>query len=331
MNAQCNHCTLQSPLPHHPHPANSPSLQLPDKSKSRQIEKLESWQVGKHCHLPLHHQPVPAAPLFSLTPPVSKHHPPLPPHLFTPLLPYPRVDHHPAAGECHRLARPRRPTPCSTAPSLCSPSYPGVRENPASAPTPCNRPATLLPPWCSPNLVSRLNPPHPLIHHPRRARRSFLLPCPAGKPPPPSSGGTLASTRNAAKPPAASSVSWPATTQRHTNHTTAALALPPGKPRNRRAPLTLQLSDFPTNRQAGKLASWHTPPPTSRAAPARIVHTSSHPRCALAALSFQFIPPPRFRRPAPLPTHPSARLCRRSSYPGVNQKPALAALHSTRR
>ena len=56
---------------HSPHPANSPSLQLPDKSKSRQVGKLASWQVGKHCHLPLHHQPVPAAPLFSLTPPVN--------------------------------------------------------------------------------------------------------------------------------------------------------------------------------------------------------------------------------------------------------------------
>lgn len=184
-------------------PAPPAPRQLANFPTSRKVGKSKSWQVGKH-------------------------HPPLPPHLFTPLLPYPRVDHHPAAGECHRLARPRRPTPCSTAPSLCSPSYPGVRENPASAPTPCNRPATLLPPWCSPNLVSRLNPPHPLIHHPASARRSFLLPCPAGKPPPPSSGGTLASTRNAAKPPATSSVSWPATTQRHTNHTTAALALPPG-------------------------------------------------------------------------------------------------------
>lgn len=142
----------------------------------------------------------------------------------------------------------KRPTPCSTAPSLCSPSYPGVRENPASAPTPCNRPATLLPPWCSPNLVSRLNPPHPLIHHPRRARRSFLLPCPAGKPPPPSSGGTLASTRNAAKPPAASSVSWPATTQRHTNHTTAALTLPRGKPPHLRLPPRLCYQ--PTNHPA---------------------------------------------------------------------------------
>ena len=164
-----------------------------------------------------------------LTPPVSKHHPPLPPHLFTPPSPLPPGRPPPSSRGVPPPSAAKPPTPCSTAPSLCSPSYPGVRENPASAPTPCNRPATLLPPWCSPNLVSRLNPPHPLIHHPRRARRSFLLPCPAGKPPPPSSGGTLASTRNAAKPPAASSVSWPATTQRHTNHTTARARLtPPG-------------------------------------------------------------------------------------------------------
>lgn len=43
--ALCNHCTLQSPLPHHLHPANSPSRQLPDKSKSQQVEKLASWQT----------------------------------------------------------------------------------------------------------------------------------------------------------------------------------------------------------------------------------------------------------------------------------------------
>lgn len=35
VTALCNHCTLQSPLPHHLHPANSPSLQLPNKSASQ--------------------------------------------------------------------------------------------------------------------------------------------------------------------------------------------------------------------------------------------------------------------------------------------------------
>ena len=77
MNAQCNHCTLQSPIPHHPRPANFPT--------SRQVEKPTSWQVGKHRHLPLHHQPVPAAPLFSLTPPVN-HRPPLVSRLNPPTL-----------------------------------------------------------------------------------------------------------------------------------------------------------------------------------------------------------------------------------------------------
>ena len=277
---------------HHQHlfllhcPAKSPTFRLPNKSTSRKADKLASAPAVsrlnppllQHRFLPCDHPPLtipnnhrPRSPY-----PAGKQTPPAPSSspLHPPLLPYPRVDHHPAAGECHRLARPRRPTPCSTAPSLCSLSYPGVRENPASAPTPCNRPATLLPPWCSPNLVSRLNPPHPLIHHPASARRSFLLPCPAGKPPPPSSGGTLASTRNAAKPPAASSVSWPATTQRHTNHTTAALAYTPAPaepPRPANSP-TFRLPNKSTSRKADKSKSWHPPPPTSRGAPLHRSH-----------------------------------------------------------
>ena len=120
--------------------------------------------------IPNNHRPRSPYPAGKQTPPAPSSSP-----LHPPLLPYPRVDHHPAAGECHRLARPRRPT---AAPPLSprSLSYPGVRENPASAPTPCNRPATLLPPWCSPNLVSRLNPPTPSYSPPRE--RSPVLPSP---------------------------------------------------------------------------------------------------------------------------------------------------------
>ena len=163
-----------------------------------------------------------------LTPPVSKHHPPLPPHLFTPLLPYPRVDHHPAAGEHPRRSAAKTSHRCAT-------SFSALAVLPRGKRKPSERTHTLQPPrypaatlvLTKPRIAAK-PPPHPLIHHPASARRSFLLPCPASKPPPPpSSKGTLASTRNAAKPPAASSVSWPATTQRHTNHTTAALALPP--------------------------------------------------------------------------------------------------------
>ena len=202
------------------------------------------------------------------------------------------------------------PTPCSTAPSLCSPSYPGVRENPASAPTPCNRPATLLPPWCSPNLVSRLNPPHPLIHHPASARRSFLLPCPAGKPPPPSSGGTLASTRNAAKPPATSSVSWPATTHRaHQPHHRCARLTPP----------SLQVSDFPTSQQVeksesrkvDKLANAPAPP-----APCRLpLHPPLSLPCLLRARSSY---PAGKRKPSTVHTSSHPALAILSSYPRVD-------------
>ena len=169
------------------------------------------------------------------------------------------------------------PTPCSTAPSLCSPSYPGVRENPASAPTPCNRPATLLPPWCSPNLVSRLNPPHPLIHHPRRARRSFLLPCPAGKPPPPSSAGEhspVPVTRlNPPLHPPFSSLRPPSTdhTNNHRPRSPPLPRLPPGKPKTRRTPPTLRLPD--------KLASWQVGkrPPYNAGEPPHVTFTPHTP------------------------------------------------------
>ena len=74
--------------------------------------------------------------------------------------------------------------------------------------------------------------------------------------------------------------------------------------------LPRQVSKSPTFRlpnkskswKVEKLASWHTPPPTSRGAPARIVHTSSHPA------------PPT----AP-PAAPTLRA--RSSYPRVDHRP----------
>lgn len=79
--ALCNECTLQSlqtaitlplfsllsagkpattepprsPPDLTPHLANSPSLRLPNKSASQQIDKSKNWQVGKHPRTP-HHQ-----------------------------------------------------------------------------------------------------------------------------------------------------------------------------------------------------------------------------------------------------------------------------------
>ena len=72
---------------------------------------------------------------------------------------------------------------------------------------------------------------------------------------------------------------------------------PRGKPRNRRAPLTLQLSDFPTNRQVGKpesrkVGTHHHPPAGERPS---TVHTSSH-RSGTPARSPPD-PPPHARRP----------------------------------
>ena len=57
---------------------------------------------------------------------------------------------------------------------------------------------------------------------------------------------------------------------------------PAGKPRNRRAPLTLQLSDFPTNRQAGKptsrqVGTHHHPPAASSTPPPFTPHPTAAP------------------------------------------------------
>ena len=70
--ALCNECTMQSLHSAITHPAPPAPRQLSNFPTSRKADKLASWQVGKHRHLPLHHQPVPAAPLFSLPPPVNQ-------------------------------------------------------------------------------------------------------------------------------------------------------------------------------------------------------------------------------------------------------------------
>ena len=79
LTALCNECTMQSLHSAITHPAPPAPRQLSNFPTSRKADKLASWQVGKHRHLPLHHQPVPAAPLFSLPPPVNQ--PLLPLHL----------------------------------------------------------------------------------------------------------------------------------------------------------------------------------------------------------------------------------------------------------
>ena len=163
---------------------------------------------------------------------------------------------------------------------------------PASSRTPTTKSRAGESPATPP--VSRLNPPHPLIHHPRRARRVLLL-LPPGRPNPASAppsthhpaAGEQSTRRIAAKPPTLYpprshptpcflACDHPTTHQPH--HRCARLT-PAGKPRNRRAPLTLQLSDFPTNRQAGKPTSrkvgthHHHPPAGERPS---TIHTSSH-------------------------------------------------------
>ena len=120
-----------------------------------------------------------------LTPPVNHHHPALIPRcLIVPVHPTPAPPPAPA-GE----------TPQLTARSLVARLNPPL---PASLPPPSS---------CAP---ARLTPPvnqKPALASSTVPAASFLS-YPAGRP-------------NAAKPPTAPSVSWPATTQRHTNHTTA--------------------------------------------------------------------------------------------------------------
>ena len=109
------------------------------------------------------------------------------------------------------------------------------------------------------------------VHHTPHPCYTTHHPAAAGEPPP-----------IAAKPPTPA-VPLPGLRPPNDTPTTPPLRspYPRGKPRNRRAPLTLQLSDFPTNRQAGK--------PTSRK-----VGTHHHP--------------PAGERPSTAQAHPHARL-----------------------
>lgn len=139
MNAQCNHCTLQSPIPHHPRPANFPT--------SRQVEKPTSWQVGKHRHLPLHHQPVPAAFLLHPADPAAlacSRNAAKPPTLLPAALlfllrpachPYPRVNRPPATLAHPLPLSPPEPRIAAKPPTSCA-----LAPRRTTAPTPAPRP-----------------------------------------------------------------------------------------------------------------------------------------------------------------------------------------------
>ena len=155
ITALCNHPSRTTRTP--------PTLQVSNFPTSRKADKLASWQVGKHCHLPLHHQPVPAAPLFSLTPPVN-HRPPL----VSRLNPPPCI---PAAlAASFSLTPPVNQCPPAPSPLLPprerSPSYPGVNQ-PHLCYTTHQRetPALRSPPP---------DPPHPVITQQPCARRCIV-------------------------------------------------------------------------------------------------------------------------------------------------------------
>ena len=157
-----------------------------------------------------------------------------------------------------------------------------------------------------------LRPPTPyhLRQPPARARRLT----PPGKPPPPGThplpyrSGSITPPRFPAPctqhpflptrtlaptpPPRTGCLLFPLTPPRvdQTQRAHHPAALPParspsypaGKPRNRRTPLTLQLSDFPTNRQVGKpesrkVGTHHHPPAASSTPPPFTPHPTAAP------------------------------------------------------
>ena len=203
--------------PWHPAP-----LQLSNFPTNRKVEKSTSWQVGKHRHLPLHHQPVPAASLSSSYPRVD-HHP----------ASYPRVDHHPAAlcpplyrsgsshplpppyprvnqettycttASCPRCARrvllllpPGRPNPASAPPSTHHQQQGSPRRN-AANPPPCipaalaasfslTPPVNQCPPAPSPLLPPReRSPSYPGVNQPHLCYTTHQRETPALRSPPP--------------------------------------------------------------------------------------------------------------------------------------------------
>ena len=147
-----------------------------------------------------------------------------------------------------------------------SPATPRIAAKP---PTPCNRP-----PLARPRVSFT---PHPTLHPASLPPTPAFAALPPGKPKPrcPPAHLCYPARERSPPPPCFPTCDHPTTHQPH--HRCARLT-PAGKPRNRRAPLTLQLSDFPTNRQAGKptsrkVGTHHHPPAGERPS---TVHTSSH-------------------------------------------------------
>ena len=170
----------------------------------------------------------------------------------------------PGGGAPPRLTRPRRPTfhPCTRQASrivVSSSPPPAPRSPTCPLSLPAGRPPPVPPTPTRPPAVTRLNPPHPVIARLRS--------------PPPN--------------PAHSVITPPGLP-----FLRARTYRPPAAPRHRANSPTSQQIDKSKSRKVGKLAHTTNPqgrgnPPrnaakTSRPLPPRIVHTSSHPRPALA-------------------------------------------------
>ena len=248
-----------SPLLHLPctRPSTTPPiLQLSDFPTSRKVEKPTNRKVGKLA---------PTTGRGSTTPPnaaKTSHLPPLRPLSFTlhhtcpfpslllppgkPPLPLPHLILHPCTRQASRIVVSSSHPPAPRSPT-CPLSLPAGRPPPVP-PTPTRPPA-----------VTRLNPPHPVIARLRS--------------PPPN--------------PAHSVITPPGLP-----FLRARTYRPPAAPRHRANSPTSQQIDKSKSRKVGKLAHTTNPqgrgnPPrnaakTSRPLPPRIVHTSSHPRPALA-------------------------------------------------
>ena len=128
-------------------PAPPAPRQLPNFPTSRQVDKLASWQVGKHRHLPLHHQPVPAAFLLHPADPAAlacSRSAAKPPTLLPAALlfllrpachPYPRVNRPPATLAHPLPLSPPEPRIAAKPPTSCA-----LAPRRTTAPTPAPRP-----------------------------------------------------------------------------------------------------------------------------------------------------------------------------------------------
>ena len=258
ITALCNHPSRTTRAP--------PTLQLPDKSKSRQVGKLASWQTPPPSPAP----PTRAGCPSFLSSPAGKPTPPTPAPCARPRRSCcSTCERTTSSGGTHpAVSRPRRPTYCTLHP-CCARTHSTTRTVPVAhlpvLTAPCNHCKLLSP--CTPTLT----PPARIVHtssHPALA-------------PAPCTHHTLYSP--------------PDLTPHPPRAAPAALA------RTTRAPPSLQVSKSPSSQQANKPTSWQASAVQRGGAPERIVVSSSHPRLSVFSPPERTPAAPAPRRSPPLP------------------------------